>query len=101
MQEEFDRRTRVYTQEFYYETFTQSGLDLVDQGREREGMALFKKAIDWDPTYAPAWGNLAVSYLNLGKRDSAEMCLEIAFGLNPFNSAPYVNMGAMALQTDL
>ena len=50
---------------------TEAGLTLFNQGRIREAVDQFTKAIALDPRYRAAWANRAKAYNELGLRDKA------------------------------
>ncbi len=50
---------------------TEAGLTLFNQGRVREAVDQFTKAIALDPRYREAWANRAKAYDHLGLRDKA------------------------------
>jgi Tfp pilus assembly protein PilF len=50
---------------------TERGLALVNQGRVREAVDQFTKAIALDPRYREAWANRAQAYSQLGLNDKA------------------------------
>ena len=50
---------------------TEAGLTLFNQGRVREAVDQFTKAIALDPRYRDAWANRAKAYDELGLRDKA------------------------------
>ena len=50
---------------------TEAGLTLFNQGRIREAVDQFTKAIALDPRYRAAWANRAKAYDELGLRDKA------------------------------
>ena len=50
---------------------TELGLSLINQGRVREAVDQFTKAIALDPRYREAWANRAQAYLELGLNEKA------------------------------
>ena len=50
---------------------TEAGLTLFNQGRVREAVDQFTKAIALDPRYRDAWANRAKAYSELGLSDKA------------------------------
>ena len=50
---------------------TERGLALVNQGRVREAVDQFTKAIALDPRYREAWANRAKAYSELGLSEKA------------------------------
>jgi len=50
------------------------GRELLENGLPEEAMPSYKKCIDLDELYAPAWEGLAEAYVRLGKDEQAEKC---------------------------
>jgi Flp pilus assembly protein TadD len=61
------------------------GIDLAQHNLWREAIARFVKAADIDPTYAPAWNNLAIAYEQQGDLDNARKAYDRALKLAPDN----------------
>src|SRR5262249_252329 len=53
------------------ETHNGLGYVLAHQGRDEEAVAEFRKAIDIDPKFTPAYNNLAEAYEHQNKREDA------------------------------
>ena len=51
----------------------------------REARYRFQRAIDLDPTYAPAWNNLGIAFEQEGRFDEAREAYEAALNLDPDN----------------
>ena len=54
-------------------------------GLWREALAHWERAVKLDPTYAPAYNNLAIGYEQQGDFDKARNAYEKALELNPNN----------------
>jgi len=63
----------------------QFGIDVAQRGLWREAIYRWERAIELDPTYAPAFNNLAVAYEHEGQLDKARQAYEKAIALEPQN----------------
>ena len=61
------------------------GIRLANHTLWREAIARFQRAAQVDPTYAPAWNNLAIAYEQQGDLASARDAYEKALKLDPDN----------------
>jgi Flp pilus assembly protein TadD len=61
------------------------GIDLAQHNLWREAISRFTKAADIDPTYAPAWNNLAIAHEQQGDLDEARKAYDKAIKLQPDN----------------
>jgi tetratricopeptide (TPR) repeat protein len=68
------------------------------QGKYREAMSYLHRAIDINPLYYDAYGNLGLCHLQTGRADSARALLEIADGINPLNAPTISNLGTVFLR---
>ena len=59
------------------------GIDVARRGLWREALYRWQRAIDLDPTYAPAWNNLGVAFEQAGRFDEAREAYETALDLDP------------------
>jgi type IV pilus assembly protein PilF len=59
------------------------GIDVAQRGLWREAIYRWEKASQLDPTYAPAFNNLAVGYEREGELDKARQAYERALTLEP------------------
>ena len=66
--------------------FNKRGVELERRERYAEAVPYFRRAIELNAMFAPAYSNLGSCYLSLRQMDSAEVYLNISNGLNP-NSA--------------
>ena len=64
----------------------QFGIRVAQLGLWREALAHWERAVKLDPTYAPAYNNLAIGYEQQGDFDKARSAYEKALELNPQNS---------------
>jgi Tfp pilus assembly protein PilF len=62
------------------------GIDVAQRGLWREAIYRWEKAAEFDPTYAPAFNNLAVGYEHEGQMDKARAAYEKAVALAPKDS---------------
>ena len=76
-----------------YEVWESQGQRLFREGKIDEAEAKFRQAIRYAPNYAYSWADLGVCFAKRQQWDSALAYLEIANGLNPFNSDTYNSMG--------
>jgi len=61
------------------------GIQVAQSGLWREALYRWERAVDLDPSYAPAWNNLAVAYEQAGQFDDARKAYETAIKLDPKN----------------
>jgi Tfp pilus assembly protein PilF len=61
------------------------GIEVAQHRLWREAIAQFEKAADIDPTYAPAFNNLAIAYEQQGELSKARRAYEAAMKLDPDN----------------
>ncbi len=61
------------------------GIDVAQRGLWREAIYRWERAIEIDPTYAPALNNLAVAYEHEGQLDKARQAYEKALEIDPNN----------------
>ena len=62
------------------------GIRVAQLGLWREALAHWERAVKLDPTYAPAYNNLAIGYEQQGDFDKARHAYEKALELNPNNA---------------
>ena len=61
------------------------GIEVARRGLWNEALYRWQRAIDLDPTYAPAWNNLGVAFERDGRFDEAREAYETALDLDPTN----------------
>lgn len=61
------------------------GIQVAQRGLWREAIYRWERATQLDPTYAPAFNNLAVAYEQDGQLDKARTAYEKAIALEPDN----------------
>jgi type IV pilus assembly protein PilF len=61
------------------------GIKVAQSGLWKEAQYRWLKAVELDPSYAPAWNNLAVAYEQEGKFEDARKAYERALALDPKN----------------
>ena len=61
------------------------GIKVAQLGLWREALAHWERAVKLDPTYAPAYNNLAIGYEQQGDYEKARNAYEKALELNPNN----------------
>jgi len=71
---------------------------LMGRGDYDSAMRHLQRALDINPIYVDAWGNLGGCLLAKGQTDSALILLEIADGLNPYNCGTITNIGTAHLR---
>jgi len=59
------------------------GIEVARRSLWREARYRFQRAIDLDPTYAPAWNNLGIAFEQEGRFDEAREAYETALDLDP------------------
>ena len=64
----------------------QFGIRVAQIGLWREAISHWERAIKMDPTYAPAYNNLAIGYEQQGDFEKARNAYEKALELNPNNA---------------
>ena len=64
----------------------QFGIRVAQLGLWREAISHWERAVKLDPTYAPAYNNLAIGYEQQGEFDKARNAYEKALELNPNNA---------------
>ena len=67
-------------------TQVQFGIRVAQLGLWREAVAHWERAVKLDPTYAPAYNNLAIGYEQQGDFEKARNAYEKALELNPNNA---------------
>ena len=67
-------------------TQVQFGIRVAQLGLWREALAHWERAVKLDPTYAPAYNNLAIGYEQQGDFEKARNAYEKALELNPNNT---------------
>jgi len=94
---EANRRMAENTARMRHEVLARQGEEALRQKKYADAVALLRQAIRLAPNWSHAWGNLGSCYLDLQKLDSAEICLKIADGLNPYNAQTYDNLAFLYL----
>ena len=61
------------------------GIKVAQLGLWREALAHWERAVKLDPTYAPAYNNLAIGYEQQGDFEKARNAYQKALELNPNN----------------
>jgi len=61
------------------------GIEVAQHNLWREAISKFERAADIDPTYAPAWNNLAIAYEQQGDLAKANDAYQKALKLDPDN----------------
>ena len=61
------------------------GIEVARRGLWKEAIYRWERAIDLDPTYAPAWNNLGIAFEHEGRFDEAREAYETALDLDPNN----------------
>ena len=61
------------------------GIEVAQRGLWQEAIYRWRRAIDLDPTYAPAWNNLGIGFEHGGRFDEAREAYETALDLDPDN----------------
>jgi Flp pilus assembly protein TadD len=61
------------------------GIRVAQNGLWREAQYRWERAVELDPSYAPAWNNLAIAYEQAGRFDDARKAYETAIKLDPKN----------------
>ena len=64
----------------------QFGIRVAQLGLWREAVTHWERAVKLDPTYAPAYNNLAIGYEHQGDFDKARNAYEKALELSPNNA---------------
>ncbi|WP_348303339.1 tetratricopeptide repeat protein, partial [Methanothrix sp.] len=75
------------------EELNDRGIDLAEQGRYEEGVAVFEEAIQIDPTYADSWFNKGNALYRQGKYDEAIAAYDKAIEIDPQDAYAWYNKG--------
>jgi tetratricopeptide (TPR) repeat protein len=75
-----------------------SGIQLRMQGQSLRALPEFEKAIEKNPSFAPAYANLGSCYLELDQVDSALAYLHIACGMRPHEVETLTDLGRAYLK---
>src|SRR5260221_2837783 len=67
-------------------TQVEFGINVAQRGLWREAIYRWEKAVELDPSYAPAHNNLAIGYEHEGQLEKARKSYEKALELNPNDS---------------
>jgi tetratricopeptide (TPR) repeat protein len=70
-----------------------AGVELQEQGRQREAIAEYDEAIRLDPEYTEAYNNRGSAYAGLGQYQRAIQDFDEAIRLNPEYAEAYYNRG--------
>ena len=62
------------------------GIKVAQSGLWKEATFWWLKAVEFDPTYAAAWNNLAIAYEHQGNFTEAQKAYEKALELDPKNT---------------
>jgi tetratricopeptide (TPR) repeat protein len=71
---------------------------LTRQGRAREAVDEYERALERDPTHVRARTNLAVNLVNLGQIDRASRELTRVLAIDPENASAHTNLGLVLAQ---
>ncbi len=61
------------------------GIEVARRGLWNEAIYRWQRALDLDPTYAPAWNNLGIAFEHEGRLDEAREAYQTAVDLDPDN----------------
>ena len=61
------------------------GIEVAQLELWNEALYRWQRAVDLDPTYAPAWNNLGIGFEHEGRFDEAREAYETALDLDPDN----------------
>ena len=61
------------------------GIKVARHGLWNEAIYRWRRALELDPTYAPAWNNLGIAFEHEGRFDEAREAYEAALDLDPDN----------------
>ncbi len=61
------------------------GVTVAQRGLWQEAIYRWRRAIEMDPSYAPAWNNLGIAFEHEGRFDEAREAYETALDLDPDN----------------
>lgn len=86
---EAEQRMAAHAAYLRHEVLSTQGEEALRQKDYGKAIALLRQAVQLAPNWSHAWANLGACYLDLNRLDSAETCLKIADGLNPFNAQTY------------
>ncbi len=74
------------------ELYNNLGVEKLSQGKEKQAIAYFDKAISFDKRMDFTWSNRGVAYKHLGNFDEAERSYRRALKLNPRNNSAIKNI---------
>ncbi len=72
-----------------------SGLSNHEWGLAEDGIELYKKALEYDASFALAWSNLGAAYIECGKLEEAEDACTKAVISDPKLAAGYTNLSVL------
>lgn len=75
-----------------YMAYHHLGMELVNQGKLDQAMAMYRKTLAIAPAYPPAYNNLALVYARQGKFEEAVPLFKKAIQLNPYDAVFYRNL---------
>jgi superkiller protein 3 len=77
------------------ELYNKRGISLGKEGRIDEAIALFKKAVEIDPSYAESYNNLGYAYYLKGDKAQAEAYFRKTLEMDPANKKASHNLNVM------
>jgi tetratricopeptide (TPR) repeat protein len=63
--------------------FNKQANRFAQKGQIQEAFEAYKRALEYDPEFIEAWGNLGILLTRTGQMEEAEGCFEAAFALDP------------------
>jgi len=87
-----EREYKRYVTEYPEFTLNRQGISLKQEGKCVEALELFRKALEYNPTFVAVYANMGTCYRTLGQPDSAIAYLRIALGMNPYNWRVWNNL---------
>lgn len=73
----------------------QQGQDFIKQGKLKEAIESFKKALELDPSYSKAYVSLGYIYGTMKNYDMAEFCFNKALEIEPATPRAHYNLGIL------
>lgn len=88
---------KLWNRDFPYDYLLQTSAGSVESAEI--SLAKLNEILQIEPTSWNAWASLGISYIILGKYDSAMYCFDVADGINPYSSYIYAQKGNVFFKT--
>ncbi|MCO6429384.1 MAG: tetratricopeptide repeat protein [Deltaproteobacteria bacterium] len=82
----------------FWQSYFELGVEHNNNGRRKESIAAFLKAVELNPRYVPAWVNLGYVFCEEQMYKEAVSALQSALKLDPRSAEAYCNLGVVYLR---